>query len=85
MMMKRHHDEAVATICYLILIGLMVIGVGLALVAVYHHGEQVGAKIAMQGTYRIEEVRGSCDSDNLFTKDECVKCHDLDVYVPGDE
>jgi hypothetical protein len=39
------------------------------------YGERVGAKIAMQGGYRLEEVQGSCDTDHLFAKDECPRCH----------
>jgi hypothetical protein len=44
-------------------------------------GKKIGAKIAMNGPanslegYRLEEVRGSCDTDALFSSDECGSCH----------
>ena len=48
-----------------------------------HQGKMIGAKIGMEGTYRIEEVRGSCD--DLFTAGECVQCHTILSREAGGE
>lgn len=39
------------------------------------YGKRVGAKIALRGDYRLNEVKASCDTDNLFGKRECGRCH----------
>lgn len=59
------------TVILLLVFVLVVIGTARGIA----YGKRVGAKIAIQGDYRLSEVEASCDTDHLFGERECARCH----------